>query len=465
MNTLFRLVSMVLLLCAATTFATAQCTTWVDSPKKEAAENAHVSYRNFVKNKTEADIAALSQSEFDAAFKNWKIAYDIAPAADGKRASHFRDGRTFYKTMANKATDDAKKKEYGDRLIELYDEEITCYPDGTAFLLGRKGYDMFYVNGYSMEAVDVLEKAIDEGGEKTEYIVLPPLGQLLGYFYENDQLDAARVRELYEKGAALADANIAAGGDYASYYEDAKANLKAGIAKFKTEIFDCEYFKEDLEMEFKDNMDDFDALRRVVAKAKLQGCDENDAFVVKAQARVDELFQTKKAEYEQEQRENSPAYAARQLEEAGDYAGAIKAYEDALEKAGDDKAKARYYFQIAQIQYAELRQYGSARSNANKAAQLRSGWGQPYILIGDMYSRMSRNCGDAYEQRLAVLAAIDKYQYARSVDSEVGSKAGGRISRLSGSKPLKADAFSRGHKAGQKITVGCGINETVTLSF
>lgn len=463
MQTILRKISLLLVLCATVSVVSGQCTTWVDSPQKNKAEDAHVSYRNFVKGKTVKEIAAMAQEEFTSAFTNWEAAYTIAPAADGKRASHFRDGRKFYKAMIQK--DAAKKKEYGQRIVELYDEELACYPDGEAFLLGRKGYDMFYINGYSLDAIDVLEQAMVKGGDKTEYIVLPPLGQLLGYYFEQEKIDADRVRALYEKGVALADKNVEAGGDYAQYYADAKANLVAAVAKYEDQIFDCEYFKQQLLPTFEDNQDDLKMLLYVVAKAKAQGCDEADAFVMKVQARYDQVYAARSAEFEQQRRDNNPAFAAQEAYNNGDFNAAVDGYQTAIDKSDDDSKKALYYYQMASIQNAKLGQYGQARTNANKAASLRSGWGKPYILIGDIYGKMSRNCGDAWDQRLAVLAAIDKYQYARSIDPEVASDASSRIGRYSSSMPIKADAFSRNLKEGQSLKVGCGIGETVKLRF
>ena len=462
MQTIFRKLSLLLVLMVATFgVASAQCATWVDSPKKDKAENAHVSYRNFIKNKTVEQVAELSEDEFNSALNNWKTAYEIAPAADGKRASHFRDGRTFYKAMIQK--DDSKKAEYGKRVVELYDEELACYPDGEAYLLGRKGYDMFYLTGYNLDAISVLEQAMIKGGDKTEYIVLPPLGQLLAYYYGEEQLEADRVRSLYEQGIALADANV--DGDYGQYYTDAKANLVSALKQYEDDIFDCEYFKEQLQPTFEDNQDDLKMLLYVVAKLKAQGCDETDAFVTEVQARYDQVRSERQAEFDEERRANNPAFAAQEAYNNDNFAEAVSLYEDAIAKSEDDEKKALYYYQIAQIQNAKLNQYSTARGNANKAASLRSGWGKPYILIGDIYGKLSSGCGDAYQQRLAVLAAIDKYQYARSIDSESAGDANRRIGRYSSSMPIKADAFSRGDKEGDRKKVGCGIGETVTLRF
>ncbi len=85
-------------------------------------------------------------------------------------------------------------------------------------------------------------------------------------------------------------------------------------------------------------------------------------------------------------------------------------------------------------------------------------------VIGDAYAKMGRNCDD-WTSRLAVLAAIEKYSYAKSIDSEVADDANRRIGQYSGSIPTQQDAFMRGLKEGQAVSVGCGIGETVTLRF
>ncbi|MEL7162326.1 MAG: hypothetical protein AAFN92_16330, partial [Bacteroidota bacterium] len=451
--------------CATFTTVNAQCENWNDSDKKEEAENAHVAYRNFVKNKSDQEMTEMGAEEFSAAFENWQKAYTIAPAADGQRPFHYSDGRTFYRAMAAKESDAAKKKEYQERLLSFYDEQMKCYPKDEAYLLGRKGYDQFYLLGYSMDALKTLEMAMEKGGNKSEYIVLPPLGQLLNYYYKTEKLTNVEVRDLYEKGIAIADANIAEGGDYVQYYEDAKANLEASVQEYEDEIFDCAYFKEQLLPQFEENKEDLEILKYIYQKLTTQGCEETDADLVKVKAQYDAVRAVKQAEYEAERIANNPAYAAQKAYEEENFSEAIRLYQEAIDKVEEDEKKATYYYQMAQIQNAKLGQYGAARQNANKAASLKGSWGKPYILIGDIYGRLGRNCGDAYQQRLAVLAAMDKYSYAKSIDGEVASEANKRIANYRGSMPIKSEAFQRGDNAGDKIKVGCGIGETVTLRF
>ena len=87
------------------------------------------------------------------------------------------------------------------------------------------------------------------------------------------------------------------------------------------------------------------------------------------------------------------------------------------------------------------------------------------MLIGDMYASTSSSCGkDGYTRGLAVLAAIDKYAYARSIDEEVKTEAGEKIGLYNRSIPSQDDVFMRG-KEGATERVGCWIGETVKVRY
>ena len=63
------------------------------------------------------------------------------------------------------------------------------------------------------------------------------------------------------------------------------------------------------------------------------------------------------------------------------------------------------------------------------------------------------------------LAAIDKLNYAKSIDPEVASKANKYIAAYKGSVPQKSTAFALGYKEGDRYTIGCWINESVVMNF
>jgi tetratricopeptide (TPR) repeat protein len=446
--------------------ALAQCDTWNDSPRMEEAENAHVLYRGVVKDKSVDDLVALSAEEFNLGFDNWKIAYDIAPAADGQRATHYSDGRDFYKAKYKKETDAAKKKEYAETIMRLYDEQIKCY-EKEAFLLGRKGFDMFYMQeyGYRQSTYDALKGALDKGGNDTEYIVLDALAQVMVYFYKSKKIDQQTTQQLYETIEQISDYNIENNKTYSQYYDDTKKRISSYFKEIEDDVFDCEYFKKKLVPQYQDNPEDLKTIQYTYVKLKTQGCDTTEAIMVELKGKYEVIAAAINDSLETVRRQENPGYDATQLQREGKYREAVARYQEALAAEEDDAAKAQYYYSIAFIQVWQFGSYQSAVNNARKAASLKSGWGKPYILIGDAYAKSSRNCGDDWGTRMAVLAAIDKYSYARSIDPEVSSDASTRIGNYAAARPEKQEGFMRGVKEGQSVKVPCWIGETVKVRF
>lgn len=175
MKKLLYLTAVLLFTTLAVSTLNAQCGNWEDSPRKSEAEDAHVVYRSLMKGKQVAELDNMGPEEFKTTFDHWKLAYDIAPAADGKRASHYSDGRLLMMSKFNREKDETVKKEYAQTILRLYDEQIQCYAN-EAYLLGRKGFDMFYIlgNGYSMDTYNTLKSSLEKGGNTTEYIVFDP---------------------------------------------------------------------------------------------------------------------------------------------------------------------------------------------------------------------------------------------------------------------------------------------------
>lgn len=450
----------------SSSMAYSQCQTWNNSAQKDAAENAHVVYRGMVKGKQAADLAKIDDENFNIAFDNWKKAYEIAPAADGQRPTHFGDGRKLYKAKMQRETDDAKKAEYGDLVLKLYDEQAACYKN-EAYLMGRKAFDMFYMPkyGFRNSTYDAFKKAIDLGGNSTEYIVLEPMAQVIAYLFKAGKVDQVEAQKYYEKMEAIAEHNMANNERYKTYYESASKRMAAAMAEVEDDLFDCDYFKKKLVPKYKENPDDLEVLKYAYVKLRQEGCDTTTAIMVEIKTKYEAVAAEINAALEEERRKNNPGYDAVQLQKEGKYEEAVARYKEAIETEENNDAKAQFYYSIAFIQTWQFSQYSSARENARKAASLKPGWGKPYILIGDMYGKTSRSCGDDWGNRMAVLAAIEKYAYAKSIDSEVTSEANKRIGSYSGAKPDKQEGFMRGVKAGQKVKVGCWIGETVTVRY
>ncbi len=463
---------MMILVFGISTLSFGQCQNWNDSPRKDDGEAAHSIYRQAIKTK-----------DMDLAFEQWKIAFEIAPAADGKRDFHFTDGAKLYLEKFKKETDKAKKEEYKNKAIELINQAIDCYENGAikltkcgdnkecidkriGYLAGRLAYDMFYTyNTPYSQTLDALEKSIAKSGNDVEYIVFDPYASIAVYQFKNGKMSKEEVLALYAKLNKLADYNIENNTKFKSYFEQAKKAMNAKFDEISDQIFDCDYFVEKLKPDYEAGKDDPQVWKIIIAKLKKHGCDGTNPFLAEVEGRykkwANETNAAKQAEFEA----NNPALLAKKAYDAGDYQTAIAKYQEAINKETDPEAQAKHYFKIASIQFRKLKKYGEARATARKAAKLKSGWGRPYMLIGDMYGSSARGCGDSWNQRLAILAAVDKYSYAKSIDPSVTEEANKRISKYRKSFPSKEDGFQRGIKAGQSVKVGCWIGETVKVRY
>jgi hypothetical protein len=446
-----------------------QCKTWVNSDRQTDAENAHSIYRQALKMKT-----------MDIAFENWQIAYSLAPAADGKRDMHYMDGVEFYKQKWTQSQDPAEKKEFAAKMITFYNEAIECYKSGAiqtkegteealnaklGYLYGRKAYDMYYyANTPYVETIDALDNCIKYAGDNAEYIIMDIYPKIMVYQFKNGYMPKEKVNSVYKSLKQIAEYNISNNEKYSEGYQQAQANMNYTLTEIEKEVFDCEYFKDKYIPEYEDNKEDPQVLKFVLYTLKKQGC-EDDPEIKQIEEEWKKYASAENERIQAEFDANNPGAVAKKLHDEGKFGESIKQYRIAISETDDNNKKATYLLAIASMQFRKLSQYSEARKTAYDAAKMKPNWGRPYLLIGDMYGKTARSCGDAWNQRLAILAAIDKYSYAKSIDASVAGEANSRIGAYSQSLPDKQEGFMRGVKEGDSETVGCWIGESVRLRF
>ncbi len=449
----------------------AQCGTWEGSPKKGEAEDAHTIYRQ-----------ALKTEDYAMAFENWEKAYAIAPAADGKRDFHYTDGIKLYLNKWSNEEDAAKKAEYVDIILKLQAEaveclktggitlscegESDCYTKRMGYLQGRLAYNMFYtLNTKYSQTLEQLEGAVRNSGNDAEYIVFAPYANIAVFNFEKKLMTKEEVRNIYEELNEIADFNIDKGDNLSPSYQQAKESMNSTFSKIERDIFDCEFFKNKLRPDYDADPDNVDVIKQTLAILKGQGCTPGDPFYDELDNKWKKYAAAENKKIQDNFDQSNPNRMAKKLYDQGDFKGAAAKYQEAADGEADPSKKAGYLFSLASIEFRKLKQYNTARATAREAAKLRPGWGRPYMLIGDMYGSTARSCGDSWNQRLAILAAMDKYSYAKSIDPEQASDANSRLSKYKASMPAQEEGFMRKVKAGQSATVGCWIGETVKVRF
>lgn len=455
-----------LLLLALGVFTTnslvAQCETWVGSPKESAATDAHTIYRGHVKNK-----------DLKSAYEQWKIAYEIAPAADGKRDFHYTDGIKIHMDKFN-TSEGADKEAAKEMVLKLYDQVIECFESGAitmkqskeervTFHKTRKAFDMFYYLQipYS-ENMAVVEDVINTAGNDTEYTLLDPYARMAVTMFTNEKIDKAKAREVNDIINKIADHNIANNEEYGSYYKQAKESSNGVFAEIADNIFDCDYFLPAIQSAYDANPDDPTTIKNTINELRRRACGADHPLMTKLEAKYAQYATAENARRQAEFEANNPAMMAKKARQAGDFAGAIAKYNEAISSESDPSKQALYHFQIGQIKGKKMKDFSAGKAAANRAIELRPDWGDPHILIGDLYIQNSKKCGDAIKQKCCYIAAVDKYRKAKSVDP--ACNADEKISRYSGTRPEKENAFMQGYKEGQTISLPC-IGTSVKLRF
>jgi len=153
------------------------------------------------------------------------------------------------------------------------------------------------------------------------------------------------------------------------------------------------------------------------------------------------------------------AYRNKELSKAAQYIKEAISYEiDPIKRSAD-------YVKLGSI-YIKLGSLSSAKNAALKAAALDKSSGDAYIVLATSYAQADGTCGNnVFEKKAVYWAAIDKLNVAKSVDTSLSAKANRLIAAYKQQLPDKGLSFQLGHTEGEKYTIGCFINETITVSF
>ncbi|MEM8526323.1 MAG: hypothetical protein AAGG68_16900 [Bacteroidota bacterium] len=446
--------------------AIAQCETWNDLANKGEIEEAHVLYRDFFKQKNYAE-----------AFPYWEKAFKAAPAADGKRDLHFSNGVDMYLEQFKAETDATKKEELKKTILDMYDAWVNCVENGSivlnntdmkkyvGFIRGREAFNMYYtLNVPYSDNIATLDEAIAIAGNDTEYIILRPYANIVQYQFTNELMDKEKAREVYKTLNDIADYNIENNKQFGGTFETEKEAVNTVFSTIENNIFDCDYFKAKLLPDFKADPDN-GAQTETILKTLLQrGCSQEDEDIMMMQEKykvyADSINEVRlKIFYE----ENPGAHASALYKE-DKYEEAIEKWETAIKQAEEEEKKNEYSYWIAYARFHKLKTTSGVIGGARKGTSAEAVKGRAYILIGDYYAKVGRSCGDAWDQRLAILGALEKYSTAKSVDPSVSDEANRKIGIYASSKPERQEGFMRKVKEGQKVKSKC-IGETVTVRF
>jgi tetratricopeptide (TPR) repeat protein len=419
---------------------------------RERAETAYVLYKDFLKT-----------GNYETAYQHWKIAYSLAPASNGRVKYHFEDGASIYKHFFQKTTDARLKKLYVDTIMQIYDKKKECFGD-EAYINGLKAFDYYYYfpEYSSKDSIFALFTShMDVKKTNADYFVLNPFARILTDFLLEGKVDVVRgrnyVRQIQQSiinGKATCKGKQCDAWVVVEEYAPIVLESLEGIDGF----FDCEYYASKYYALYTSSPDSCDVINLAMARMGRGGCTDTDA----------RFSEVKKAKNDKCYVAPPPLSCAAQGNEEygkGNYSKAVDAYFQCVENASDAEQKAKYLLLIAKIYYRDLKNYPRARKIALDAAKMKPAWGEPYLLIGNLYASSGPLCGTGrgWESQVVTWPAIDMWMKARTVDSKCNAEATALINRYKQYMPKKEDIFFRNIKAGETYFIPCWIQENTSV--
>lgn len=453
-----------LLALSFSTFAQDQETLLKYGTDKDACEQNLSIYTEFYKQKNYTD-----------AYKAWSFLFNNAP----KRTKNiYIHGPKIIKGLIKTVTEETRKTALVDSLMMVYDQRNTYYTGQEAYVIGMKGADMYkYLKGSNeglQASYGVLAKSFNMAGNESTARVLNY------YFIATTKLVQAKVLEVKDLIALFSDIS-----GVISYKEakltqdiysaeqkesltpkeakikkknkkelDTLAEVKGNLEKTLAPHATCEKLVELYTKNFEAKKEDVAWMKRAAKLLNKKECTDADIF-----------FSISEALYNIDPSPSAAANMGIRSLKRQDYDKALEFYTYALDNEEDNLNKAQYAYRLAQT-YGAMNKNQSAKSYALKAASFRYGWGEPYILIGDLYAKTSRKCGELkteFLKRVGYWAAIDKYEYASTIDSSVSGKASKRIAKYTEQMPSKTDIFTEGLIDVPTYKIECWYTETVNV--
>ena len=427
----------------------------------------------------------VKNKDYKVAYDAWKVLFDEFPVA---RVDTYTNGIKILNDFIAKEADPAKKEEYIDMLMSIYDQQIkyldqlqgitkTKLSEGQ--ILGKKVIDLLkhrkdapVEEVYNMLAKSV---AIEEG--KSEYVVTELFMKYSGLKYKNDQSHGEQIIEDYLNASVYIVDVLDKYHDNIElclkrYQEegDPKDSINAGkyskmidasrVAKSNIDAYfinsgaaSCEDLDRIYAPLIEENKGNIEYLNKVITVMAMLRCTNQDAYLAAS-------------EYAFEIDPNPTSKAAMgcgyRYFKRGDIDKAMEYFDRAIELETSVTNKSELCYKVADIYY-NLNKYGKARSYAQKALALNSKYGAPHIIIAQCYAATSNWSDDNTLNNCTYYLCMDRLERAKSVDPSVRREADKLIAAYKKYTPSSEELFMKGYKIGEKVTIGGWINETTTI--
>lgn len=350
-----------------------------------------------------------------------------------------------------------------DTMMKAYEMRLRFFGE-KPYVVGKMGRDMYtYMPERIAEAIELMRKAVKEGGNESEAYLLSDLLEAMVKQNKAKKIADDVLINTFDTISGIIDFNLK---ELNTKYQTGRDTASTGrsirmwnwVEGYTTDLITpyltCTKLTEIYTPKYKATPNDTILLSKILALMKRSpGCAESGFYLEVAE-------QNFKLKPDAE----AAAALGRAFQEKKENSKAKQYYEKAAELEKDPAQQSQYYIVLASLELQE-NDCSKARTYARKALEGNPNSGIAYILIGDAYMRCAGSCpgNDKVEARYAYLAAYDKYLQAKNVDPSVASEANSRMNSAQSAFPTKEDIFFQNRTVGQSVNTGCWIGETTTL--
>jgi hypothetical protein len=364
-----------------------------------------------------------------------------------------------FEALVETAKDANTKATYQNKVVALYDKRMSIYGEKLD-VMERKAllyypYELEGKTSVDAGTVDKLydfyQKFMEKAGANIKY------PRIIVYYTDlmckkktiSKTLSDEVILEKYGKITQMVDDKIKEGSKK-EVWEEIKTAVD-GLVEL-TVPMGCDYITKQLYPKLKENPDDLDMAKKIVAFIIRIKDDEDKKACYKG-----EVF-TKAVEtiYKVEKNANTARMLAERAWANDEEEAFLKYINEAIELETDPGKKADDLLRLAKLANKQGK-LSEARSLALKAAATEASKArEAYSFIGDLYMSSYKQCssGDAVQSRAVFLIAYDMYEKAG--DSKGMSNAKAQF-------PTVTDGFTLGKKEGDVLSVGCWIGGSTTL--
>ena len=380
------------------------------------------------------------QKNYVDALKPWRWTFNNCPKSSG---NIYKNGPKIFKERMK--VDKENKAAYLDTIMMIFDQRIQ-YFGKEGYVLGLKGYELVIADkNRSAEALSILDKSITLDGNNTDFRAVYGYMKAMVNLEKLGEKTKQDVLEAYARISEVIDYNIVNESKVTKYF----IQYAEKIENLFTPYANCEDLVTLFSAKFDPTTEDVSFLKRVTKVLEKKECTTEQLF-----------FDASSRLYDLDPSASSADKMAKMSIATGKSSDAIEFATKAIEMEEVGNQKAIYYLGLADA-YRNAGSFTLARNAVYSALELRSGWGEAYLNLGNIYISGAKNCSGDFEKSAVYWVAVDAFRKALS-DEDTKVRASKSINTYSKYFPTKETCFFNGVEAGKSHTIGCWINKVST---